>query len=150
MKVTVIFSLAPKICYSLGVIVVIVGCRITVIDIQKLTFCNSSVITEDNYLKLGLCVQYPNNNPYYQVTIQNAFFFSRVMLLFSSAVFGENPRYCYSLGVAGVMQKLTICNISHSTETQNICSLSKEQSFQGRQFKMLFFFLFQNYASFST
>ena len=40
------------------------------------------------------------------------------MILFSSAVFRENPRYCYSFGVVVVvgMQKLTFCNISVITE----------------------------------
>ena len=33
---------------------------------KTLTFCNISVITEDIYLKLGVCVHYPKRNPYYQ------------------------------------------------------------------------------------
>ena len=48
--------------------------------------------------------------------------------IYSSAVFGENPRYCYSLGIviisSTIMQKL-FCNISVITEeTWNMCSLS--------------------------
>ena len=33
---------------------------------KTVTFCNISVITEDVYLKLGVCVHYPKSNPYYQ------------------------------------------------------------------------------------
>ena len=33
---------------------------------NTVTFCNFSVITEDIYFKLGICVQYPKSNPYYQ------------------------------------------------------------------------------------
>ena len=50
----------PRYCYSLGVIAVVF------IIMQKLTFCNISVTTEDIYLKLGICVQYTKINPYYQ------------------------------------------------------------------------------------
>ena len=32
------------------------------------------------------------------------------------AVFVENPRYCYSLGIVVAMQKLTFCHISAITE----------------------------------
>ena len=40
--------------------------RVGVIVMQKQTFCNISVITDDIYLKLGVCVHYPKSNPYYQ------------------------------------------------------------------------------------
>ena len=33
---------------------------------KTLTFCNISVITEDIYLILGVCVHCPKSNPYYQ------------------------------------------------------------------------------------
>ena len=33
---------------------------------EKKTFFNIPVITEDIYLKLGVCVHYPESNPYYQ------------------------------------------------------------------------------------
>ena len=33
---------------------------------RTLTFCNISVITEDVYLKLKLCVHHPKSNPYCQ------------------------------------------------------------------------------------
>ena len=40
---------------------------VAVVGVQNsVTFCNTSVITEDVYLKLGACVLYPNSNPYYQ------------------------------------------------------------------------------------
>ena len=32
---------------------------------KALTFCNISVITEDIYLKLCICVHYLKSNPYY-------------------------------------------------------------------------------------
>ena len=68
-------------------------------------------------------------------------------IIFSSAVFRENPRDCYSLGVViVVVQRLTFCNISFVTEdiyileTLNMCSLSKSSPhYQGRQFKMHIF-----------
>ena len=34
--------------------------------VQKLTFCNITVIIEDIYLKLGVCVHYQTGNLYYQ------------------------------------------------------------------------------------
>ena len=49
----------------------------------------------------------------------DSFFFFNV-LIFSSAVFGENPSYCYSLCVFLVVQKLTFCNISAITEDNNL------------------------------
>ena len=33
---------------------------------KVLTFCNISVITEDIYLKVGVCLPYPKSNPLYQ------------------------------------------------------------------------------------
>ena len=33
---------------------------------KTLTFCNISIITEDIYLKLGICVHCPKSNSYYQ------------------------------------------------------------------------------------
>ena len=33
---------------------------------KKLTFCKISIITEDIYLKLRICVFYPKSDPYYQ------------------------------------------------------------------------------------
>ena len=33
---------------------------------KKLTFVNISVITEDVYFKLGICVHYTKSNSYYQ------------------------------------------------------------------------------------
>ena len=33
---------------------------------KTLKFCNISVITEDVYVKLGICVHYPKSNPYDQ------------------------------------------------------------------------------------
>ena len=66
--------------------------------------------------------------------------------IFSSAVFGENPRYCYSLGVivvVGVVQKLlTFCNISLTAEDiylkLGFCVHYPKINlyYQGRQFKM--------------
>ena len=55
--------------------------------------------------------------------------------IFSSTVFGENQRYCYSLGIVVIIvQKLTFCNVSVITEeTQNMCSLSKEQSILSKE-----------------
>ena len=43
-------------CYRLGVVV----------GVQKLTFCNISVITEDINLKLGVYIRQPKTNPYYK------------------------------------------------------------------------------------
>ena len=73
-----------------------------------------------------------------------------VTSIFSSAVFGENPRYCYSLGVCVVVvvivQKTDICNISVITEGiylkrgLYVHYPKSNPYYQGRQFKMLFFF----------
>ena len=74
--------------------------------------------------------------------------------MFSSVVFGENPRYCYSLGftvVDVVVQKLTFCNIFVITEyiylKLRLCVQYPKSNpcYQGRQFNF-----FQNYAPFST
>ena len=74
--------------------------------------------------------------------------------IFSSAVFEENPRYCYSLGVMVVVvlnvvrrrfaKALTFCNISYYCICLKFgirvhCPKSN-QHYQGRQFKMHFFF----------
>ena len=65
-------------CDSRGVIVVVI-----VVVVQKLRFCYISVICEDIYLKLGICVQYPKSNPYYQGRqFKMQFFFFRIMLFF--------------------------------------------------------------------
>ena len=56
-----------------------------VLDIEKLlTFCNIFLITEDtgNYLKLGVCVHYPNSNLLLRETIQHAFFFPELCHFF--------------------------------------------------------------------
>ena len=72
---SVVFGENPRYCYSVGVVIVAV---------QKLTFCNISVITEDIYLKLGVCVHCPKSNPYYQGRQfkMDFFFFFRIMPLF--------------------------------------------------------------------
>ena len=59
--------------------------------------------------------------------------------IFSSAVFGENPRYCYSLGVILLVQKTsTFCNIS---VIEVYVHYSKSNLYyRGRQLKMFFFF----------
>ena len=54
-------------CYNLGVVVVIVM-------VQKLTFCNISVVIIDIYMKLGVCVHYAEVSILLRETIQNAFF----------------------------------------------------------------------------
>ena len=75
-----VFRENPRYCYSLGIIVVV----------QKLAFCKISVITEDIYLKLGLCVHYQRSNPYYQGRqFKMHFFFSQIYALFQLKTF--NP-----------------------------------------------------------
>ena len=80
-----------------------------------------------------------------------------VFLIFSFSFFGQNQRYCYSLVGIGViiMQKtLTFSNVSVITEDiylkLAICVHYAKSNlyYQGRQFKIHFFF--QNYAPFST
>ena len=76
----------------------------------------------------------------------------------NSAVFGENPRYCYSLGVVVVVvvvQKLSHFVLSlllkiftYLLESRNMCSLSKEQSILSWETIQVHYF--QNYATFST
>ena len=51
---------------------------------KTLTFCNISVVTEDIYLKLGVCVHYPKSNLYYQGR-QFKMYLYRIMPLFSSS-----------------------------------------------------------------
>ena len=64
-------------------------------------------------------------------------------LLSSSAGFGENLRYCSTLGVVFVVQKLTFCNISVVIEdtyfTLGICvhSPKSNQSFKGDDSKCI-------------
>ena len=41
---------------------------------KTLTFCKISVTTEDIYLKLGVRVNYPKSNPYYQGRQSKSFF----------------------------------------------------------------------------
>ena len=48
---------------------------------QTLTFCNTSVITEGIYFKLGVCVQYPQTSILPRETIQYAFIFFKIMPL---------------------------------------------------------------------
>ena len=48
---------------------------------KTLSFCYISVITEDIYLKLGVCVHHPKSNPCYQGTQFNLHFL-RIMPLF--------------------------------------------------------------------
>ena len=48
---------------------------------QNFDNCNFSVFTEDIYLKLGICVQYPKSNLYYQRGHSNTQFF-RIMPFF--------------------------------------------------------------------
>ena len=71
----------------------------------------------------------------------------------SLAVFGENPRYCYSLGIVCVMQKTwTFCNTSVMTEGMylklGVC-VHKEQSILSRETIQNTYF-YQNYAPLST
>ena len=54
---------------------------------KALTFCNISVITEDIYLKLGVCVHYPKSNAYYQGRQFNMNFFSELCPIFDLNVF---------------------------------------------------------------
>ena len=66
--------------------------------------------------------------------------------IFSSAVFGENLRYCYIFRIA-VVQKLTFSSISVITEDIYLKFLcvhhpNRNPYYQGRQFKMHFFFFF--------
>ena len=78
------------------------------------------------------------------------YYFARPWLVFCSAVFGENQRYCYSLGVVVfvvIVQKLLrFCNISVVIEDiylkLEVCVHYAKSNpyYQGRQFKMHFFF----------
>ena len=78
----IFFSLAIsgenlRYCYSLGLVVVVV--------VQKMTFCNISVITEDMYLKLRVYFHYPKSNPYFEVRqFKTHIFFFRIIPFFSS------------------------------------------------------------------
>ena len=62
---------------------------VAVVGVQKSeTFCNTSVITEDIYLKLGACVLYPNSNPYHQGRqFKMYFLFFRIIPLFRLRLF---------------------------------------------------------------
>ena len=51
------FGENPRYCYSHCIVFGVV---------QKLTFCNISLITEDTCSKVRVCVRYPQSNPYYQ------------------------------------------------------------------------------------
>ena len=66
-----VFGESPSYCYSLGVIMVM----------QKL-FCNISFITQDIYLKLGVCVHYPKSNPCYQGRQFKIHFFTELYSFF--------------------------------------------------------------------
>ena len=75
-------------------------------------------------------------------------------LIFSLAIFGENLRYCYSLGIVVVWHRccaktLTFCNISCYLKIFMWNLFTTTRANQGRPFKMDFFF-FQNYAPFLT
>ena len=86
------------------------------------------VITEDIYLKLGICVHYPNY-PYYKGRQFKMHFFS--------------PELC---PVFDLKKTLTFCYISIFTEDMylklGVCVYYPKSSpyYQGRQFKMHFFF----------
>ena len=121
---------------SLGVVIVM----------QKLTFCNISVITEDVYL--AVFGEIPSLGV---VIVMEKLTFCNISVITEDvylAVFGEIP----SLGVVIVMEKLTFCNISVITEDVylklGVCVQYPKSNpcYQGRQFKMPFFF--QNYAPF--
>ena len=60
-----VFGENPRYYYSLGVVVVVVT-GVIVPHAETLAFCDTSLITEDIYLKFGVCVHYPKSNPYYQ------------------------------------------------------------------------------------
>ena len=102
-------------------------------DLEKtLTFCNISVITEDIYLKHGICVHYPKSNTYYQGRQFKIHFFK-------------------NYAPFDLEKTLTFCNISVITEDiwlkRGICVHYPKSNleYQGRQFKMHFL---QNYALF--
>ena len=56
------FGENPRYCYSLSVVVVVRRPR----RAKTVTFRNVSVITEDIYLELGVCVHHPKSNPCYK------------------------------------------------------------------------------------
>ena len=88
------------------------------------------------------------------------------MTIFSSAVFGENPRYCYSLCSLRRLRHhrrrwrsprrrektLTCCNISVITEdidSEHVFTVQRAiYTTKGDDSKWIFFF--QNYSRFST
>ena len=73
-----VFRENPRYCYSLGS---------SVISMQKLTFCNISLTTEDIYLKLRVCLHYPKRNPYYQGRQFKMHFFLHNYAPFSTKTF---------------------------------------------------------------
>ena len=76
-----VFQEKGRYCSSLGVVAVVF------VIVQNLTFCNISVITEDIYLKLWVCVHYPKSSPYYQGRQFKMLFFFRIMTLFPLRLF---------------------------------------------------------------
>ena len=60
--------------------------------------------------------------------------------IFSSAVFGENPKYCCSLGIIVVVggQKLTFCNISVITEEYVFTIKRETHTIKGDNSKCIF------------
>ena len=78
-----VFGEIPRYSYSLGVGVVRHRRRA-----KSVTFCNIYVITEDIYLKLGMCVHYSKSNPYYQRRqYKMLFFFFSELCPFSNKTF---------------------------------------------------------------
>ena len=65
-------------------IIMKLGQNVVVVAQKTLTFCNISVITEEFYLKLGVCVHYRKSNPYYQERQFNFFFFFQNYAAFSN------------------------------------------------------------------
>ena len=63
-----------------------IALELSVCHAKTLTFLIISVITEDIYLKLGVCVHYPESNPYYQGRSFKMYFF-RIMPLFCIRIF---------------------------------------------------------------
>ena len=84
-----VFGENARYCYSLCVVIVggvvvcgsvVGGCVVG--GMQKLTFCDISIISEDICLKLGDCIYYPKSNPYYQGKQFIMLFLFRIMPFF--------------------------------------------------------------------
>ena len=94
--------------------------------------------------------------------LENFSSLEQVRLIFSLAVFGKKTlRYCYSLGVVvGVVVVQELCHFVIYLLLHKIIMYLKlgifvhypksNPCYQGRQFKMHFFFFFQNNAPFLT